>query len=87
MFQVDLSHCANVVSGSVFVIDGHFQDSTAPSVFWNADVDCLVPDDGGLFFSCNDLGSVLLTSAVSDQLENDVVFHGAEQIVTLLKES
>ena len=64
MFQVDFAVAADIVGGDIFVLDEDFKDSGAPSVSGDADIDGLVPDDGGLFFTLNDFGSVLLGSAI-----------------------
>ena len=87
MFQVDLSDSADIIGGDVFVFDGDFQDSVVPGALWDADVDGLVPDDWGLFFSFDDFGSVFLRLATGVKFKDDVVLHVADDIVAFLEVS
>lgn len=87
VFQVDFSDGADVIGGDVFVLDGDFQNGGVPGTFWDTDIDGLVPDDGSLFFSFDDFGSVFLRLATGVKFKDDVVLHVADNIVAFLEES
>ncbi len=87
MFQVDFSNSADVISCDVFVLDGDFQNGGVPGIFWDTDIDSLVPDDGSLFFSFDNFGSVFLRLATGVEFKNDIVLHVADDIVAFLEES
>ncbi len=87
MFQVDFSNSADVISGDVFVLDGDFQNGGAPGIFGDTDIDGLVPDNGSLFFSFDDFGSVFLRLATGVEFKDNIVLHVANDIVAFLEES
>lgn len=87
VFQVDFSDGADVIGGDVFVLDSDFQNGGAPGTFWDTDIDGLVPDDGSLFFSIDDFGSVFLRLSTGVEFKDNVVLHVADDIVAFLEES
>ena len=87
MLKVNFSDSADIISGDILVHNEDLQDSGSPCVSWDSNVNGFVPDDWGFFFSLDNSGSELLSSSFGVESENDVVFHGTQDIVAFLEET
>ncbi len=87
MFKIDFSNSTDVISGNILIHDEDFQNCSSPCVFWDSDVNGFVPDDWGFLISLDNSGSELLRSSFSIKSKDNIVFHGANDIVAFLKVS
>lgn len=87
VLKIDLSNSADIVSGNILVLDFDFQNSWAPWVSWNANVDSFIPDDWCFLFSFYNFSLVLLSSSINVESKDNVVLHWTQNVVAFLEEA
>lgn len=87
MFKVDFTNSTDIISGNILIHDEDFQNCSSPCVSWDSDINGFVPDDWGFLISLDNSGSELLRSSFGIKSKDNIVFHGANDIVAFLKVS